>query len=210
MYYCIALNKKLNQVFTDNWYWYRYCESQLLLTSEDYFNIYRVHFLYAICFISCKFWSAYFLVVVMKPPLPYCVDMILNIEPYRLVHDSSRSTRVEIAHTHVSVSEVMWRLQTHPGLVVKHGEEVHGVIIILLSQRATTITHTDHFNVRERRNQTQNMYHTTHLSVVMVSVSVFLQYRSSLSLIIFFLAWSSRFKLESFTCKEQRHMWTSF
>ncbi len=138
--------------------------------------------------------------------LSYCVDMIVNIEPYRLVHVRSWSTRVEIAHTHVSVSG----LQTHPGLVVKHGEEVHGVIIILLSQRATTITHTDHFNVRELRNQTQNMYHTTHLSVVMVSVSVFLQYRSSLSLIIFFLAWSSRFRLESFTCKEQRHMWTSF
>lgn len=47
------------------------------------------------------------------------------------------------------------------------------------------------------------MIHWTilYLSVLMVSTSVLLQYRSPTSLISFFFAWSSKFKLESLTLK---------
>lgn len=44
---------------------------------------------------------------------------------------------------------------------------------------------------------------STHLSVVIVSTSVVLQYLSPTSLISFFFAWLSKFKLESLTFKIQ-------
>lgn len=90
--------------------------------------------------------------------------------------------------------------------MVKDSEQVHGVIQILLSQRASERT-----VVEKVRTLKAFVNHSVksggggggggfYLSALMVRTSVSLLYRSPTSLIIFLRAWSSRFRLDSFTC----------
>lgn len=89
--------------------------------------------------------------------------------------------------------------------MVKNSEQVHGIILVLLSQRAAGSTEegkrgkTVHF-LTSQSGVLNRKVRGVYLSVVMVRTSVSLQYRSPTSLSIFLRAWSSRFRLDSFTC----------
>lgn len=87
--------------------------------------------------------------------------------------------------------------------MVKDSQQVHGVIQILLSQRASERT-----VVEKVRKLKAFVHHSVklggggfYLSALMVRTSVSLLYRSPTSLSIFLRAWSSRFRLDSFTCE---------
>lgn len=96
-------------------------------------------------------------------------------------------------------------LITHPRLMVKDSQQVHGVIQILLSQRAS-----ERKVVEKVRTLKAFVHHSVksggggggfYLSALMARMSVSLLYRSPTSLIIFLRAWSSRFRLDTFTCE---------
>lgn len=87
--------------------------------------------------------------------------------------------------------------------MVKDSEQVHGVIQILLSQGASERTVVEKVrtlkafvNLCVKSGGGGGFY----LSALIVRTSVSLLYRSPTSLIIFLRAWSSRFRLDSFTC----------
>lgn len=88
--------------------------------------------------------------------------------------------------------------------MVKDSQQVHGVIQILLPQGTSERT------VVEKEGAIMAFVNQSvksggggvfYLSALMVRMSVSLLYRSPTSLIIFLRAWSSRFRLDSFTCK---------
>jgi hypothetical protein len=74
------------------------------------------------------------------------------------------------------------------------------------SMRARAHTHAEAHTCRHTENEDEQPAGCTHLSVVIVSTSVALQYRSPTSLMSFFLAWLSKFKLESLTLKIQEKL----
>lgn len=97
--------------------------------------------------------------------------------------------------------------------MVKDSQQVHGVIQILLPQRASKRTVVENMGTLQAfvyKSGKSGGGGSFYLSALMVRTSVSLLYRSPTSLIIFLRAWSSRFRLDSFTCQHNTvgHMHT--